>query len=96
MFGRRGPPGPQRVPTDVPQPPAAQCPGGPHHIWTHGAGSRAQLRGHRQELRVQGHQGPHLQTDPGGWRHQHRVELLNQTHEKNNVFTDRSIGKYYE
>lgn len=67
VFGRRGPPSPQGVPADVPQPAATQRPGGPHHIRAHGSGSRAQLRGDRQELRVQGHQGPLLQTDPGGW-----------------------------
>lgn len=41
MFGRRGPPSPQGVPADVPQPAATQRPGGPHHIWTYGSSSRA-------------------------------------------------------
>lgn len=69
MFRRRGPPGPQGVTADVTQPASTQRPRGPHHVRTHGSGARAQLRGDRQELCVQGHQGPLLQTDPGVWRH---------------------------
>lgn len=65
VFGRRGPPGPPGVPANVPQPAPAQHTGGPHHVWTHGSGSWAQLWRGCQELRVQGHQRPELQTDPG-------------------------------
>lgn len=65
VLGRRGPPGPPGVPADVPQPAPAQRTGGPHHLRTHGSGSRAQLRRGGQELRVQGNQRPELQADPG-------------------------------
>lgn len=65
VLGRRGPPGPAGVPADVPQPAPAQRTGGPHHVRTHGSGSRAQLRRGGQELRVQGNQRPELQADPG-------------------------------
>lgn len=65
VSGGGGPAGAARVAPDVAQPAAAQRPGGPHHLRPHGPGARAQLRGHRQELRLPRHQGTHPQTDPG-------------------------------
>lgn len=65
VSGGGRPAGAARVTPDVAQPAAAQRPGGPHHFRPHGPGARAQLRGHRQELRLPWDQGAHPQTDPG-------------------------------
>lgn len=65
MSGGGGPAGPEGVPADVPVPAAPQRPGRPHHLRTHGAGPRAELRGHCKELRFQRNQRAFLQADPG-------------------------------